>query len=144
MGWQVVLTHLWNTLSIRIYSISKKKKEKMLRLGLGGAGEKQYVSDSISQFHPYVCRLSLSCPTLCHLMDCSCKAPLLMWLFRQEYWSGLPFPTPGDLPDPGIKLASLTSPALASGFFTISATWEAQFHTLSIVLLNLSITESYS
>jgi len=34
---------------------------------------------------------------------------------RQEYWSGLPFPTPGDLPDPGIEP---TSPALAGGFFT--------------------------
>ena len=38
-----------------------------------------------------------------------------MWFSRQEYWSGLPFPSPGDLPDPGIKLAS---PALASRFFT--------------------------
>ena len=37
---------------------------------------------------------------------------------RQEYWSGLPFPTPGDLPDPEIELTSLASPALAGGFFT--------------------------
>ena len=37
---------------------------------------------------------------------------------RQEYWSGLPFTSPGDLPDPGIKPESLTSPALAGGFFT--------------------------
>ena len=37
---------------------------------------------------------------------------------RQEYWSGLPFPPPGDLPDPGIEPASLASPALAGGFFT--------------------------
>ena len=36
---------------------------------------------------------------------------------RQEYWSGLPCPSPGDLPDPDIKPASLTSPALAGGFF---------------------------
>ena len=41
--------------------------------------------------------------------------------------SGLPFPPPGDLPDLGIEPASLTSPALAVGFFTTSATWEAQF-----------------
>ena len=41
------------------------------------------------------------------------------WGFsRQEYWSGLPFPTPGDLPDPGIEPASPVSPALASRFFT--------------------------
>ena len=37
---------------------------------------------------------------------------------RQEYWSGLPFPPPGDLLDPGIKPVSLVSPALAGGFFT--------------------------
>ena len=42
-------------------------------------------------------------------------APLSMEFSRQEYWSELPFPTPGDLPDPGIKPMS---PALASGFFT--------------------------
>ena len=45
---------------------------------------------------------------------------------RQEYWSGLPFPSPGDLPDPGIKPASLTSLVLAGGFFTTSAIGKAQ------------------
>ena len=40
-----------------------------------------------------------------------------MGLSRQEYWSGLPFPPPGDLPDPGIKLASLGAPALQADFF---------------------------
>ena len=45
-------------------------------------------------------------------------APLSMESSRQQYWSGLPFPTPGDLPNPGIEPASLTSPALAGGFFT--------------------------
>ena len=49
------------------------------------------------------------------------QAPLSMRFPRQEYWSGLPCPPPGDLPDPGIKPASLTSPALAGGFFTTSA-----------------------
>ena len=44
---------------------------------------------------------------------------------RQEYWSGLPFPLPGDLPDPGIEPKSLKSPALPGGFFTTGATWEA-------------------
>ena len=41
---------------------------------------------------------------------------------RQEYWSGLLLPTPGDLPDPGMEPESLISPALASRFFTTSAT----------------------
>ena len=67
-----------------------------------------------------------SCPTLCDPMDCSLSVPLSMEFSRQEYWSGLPFPTPGDLPGPEIKPASLASPALASKFFTTSATQEAQ------------------
>ena len=46
------------------------------------------------------------------------QAPLSMEFSRQEYWSGLPFPSPGGLPDPGIEPTSLKSPALASGFFT--------------------------
>ena len=45
-----------------------------------------------------------------------------MGFSRQEYWSGLPWPPPGDPPDPGIKPASLMSPALAGGFFTNRAT----------------------
>ena len=44
-----------------------------------------------------------SCPTPWDPMDCSLQVPLSMGLSRQEYWSGLPFPSPEDLPDPGIK-----------------------------------------
>ena len=44
-----------------------------------------------------------SCPTLCNPMDCSCQAPLSTEFFRQEYCGGWPFPSPGDLPNPGIK-----------------------------------------
>ena len=44
---------------------------------------------------------------------------------RQEYWNGLPCPPPGNLPNPEMEDKSLMSPALASGFFTTSATWEA-------------------
>ena len=54
------------------------------------------------------------------------QAPLSMKLPRQEDWSGLPFPSPGDLPNPRI---GLVSPALASGFFITSTTWEALFLT---------------
>ena len=55
-----------------------------------------------------------------------CQAPLFMGFSRQEYWSGLPCPLPGDLPDPGIEPTSLTPPALADAFFTTSVTWEAK------------------
>ena len=53
------------------------------------------------------------------------QGPLSMGFSKQEHWSGLPFPPPGELPDPGIKPTSLMSPASAFGFFTTSATWEA-------------------
>ena len=51
----------------------------------------------------------------------ACQAPLSMGFSRQEYWSRLPIPTPGDLPNPGIKPVSLASPALVDWFFTTAA-----------------------
>ena len=53
------------------------------------------------------------------------QVPPSVGFSRQEYGSGLLFPSPGDLPDPGIEPPSLRSPALAGGFFTTSSTWEA-------------------
>ena len=53
------------------------------------------------------------------------QAPLSTGFSRQEHWSGLPFPPPGDLPIRGLEHMSLMSPALAGSFFTTSATWEA-------------------
>ena len=53
------------------------------------------------------------------------QALLSMEFSRQEYWSGLPFPSPENLPDPGIEPACLASPAVAGVFFTTSDTWEA-------------------
>ena len=50
------------------------------------------------------------------------QRPLSMGFYKQEYWSGLTLPTPGDLPDPGVESVS---PALAGGFLTNFATWEA-------------------
>ena len=57
----------------------------------------------------------------------ACQAPLSVEFSRQEYWSGLQYPPPGDLPNPGIELMSLLSLALAGGFFFYhGATQEAQ------------------
>ena len=47
-----------------------------------------------------------TCPTFCDPMDCVRQAPLSLGFSRPEYWSGLPFPSPGDLPNPGIELES--------------------------------------
>ena len=52
------------------------------------------------------------------------RVPLSMEFSRQEYWSGLPFPPPGDLPNAGIKPETPRSPESADGFFTTSATGE--------------------
>ena len=77
----------------------------------------------------------LSCPDACFpcllsrfshvwlfvsLWTVTLRTPLSMQFSRKEYWSGLPYHPPGDLPDPGTDLASLMSPALASGFLTTS------------------------
>ena len=65
----------------------------------------------------HICVYTQSCLTLCNLMDHSHQAPLSMECSRQEYWSRLPFPTPGDLPNPGIKPTCPAALALADGFF---------------------------
>ena len=61
------------------------------------------------------------------------QVPLPMEFSRQESWSGLPFPPPGDLPDPGMEPASLASPALTGRFFTtcdapLCVTWKINTH----------------
>ena len=54
-----------------------------------------------------ICVRTLSHVQLCDSMDCSLPGPSVHGIPRQEYWSGLPFPSPGDLPDPGIESGSL-------------------------------------
>ena len=76
-----------------------------------------------------------SCPTLCNPMTVARQAPLSMGFSRQEYRSGLPFPSPGDLSNPGIKLMSLMSPA--GGFFTTAPSWEAQSVNHSVMFDSL-------
>ena len=71
-----------------------------------------------------------SCPTLCNPMDyIACQAPLSMGFSRQEYWSGLPFPSPGDLPDSGTEPRS---PALQANSLSSEPPKESHMylHTL--------------
>ena len=79
----------------------------------GGALELDGVLSHLSHFQLFMT-----------LWTVACQAPLSMGFSRQEYWSGLPCPPPGDLPDPEIEPTSLMSPALAGRFFTTNATWE--------------------
>ena len=68
-----------------------------------------------------VCSVTWSCLTLCDPVDCSLSSSSAVEYFREEYWSGFPFPPPGDLPNPGTEPKSL-SPALAGRFFTTAPT----------------------
>ena len=70
----------------------------------------------------------------------ACQAPLSMEFSRQESWNGLPFPSPEDLPNPGIKPTSLASPVLAGGFFTTSNTWETRGSPTSTDLSSVSLS----
>ena len=67
------------------------------------------------------------------------QAPLPMGMSRQEYWSGLPLPTPGDFPDPGLKPTSPAPPALAGRLFTTAPPGKPFHYDCSFVL-----TQSFS
>ena len=69
------------------------------------------------------------------LWTLACQASLSMGFSRQEYWSGLPCPPTGDLPDPGIELESLTSPALTGRLLTTSGRSDA--YTLVEIIFNI-------
>ena len=70
------------------------------------------------------------------------QAPLFMEFSRQEYWSGLPCPPPGDLPHPGIKITSLMSLALKGRFFITSATWEAHVRNCLVPFCVLRVLDT--
>jgi len=66
-----------------------------------------------------LCSVAQLCPILCERMNYTDhQAPLSMGFSGQEYWNGLPFPSPGDLLDPAVEPVSLGSPELAGEFFT--------------------------
>ena len=63
---------------------------------------------SLQDIHESESEVAQSCPTLCDPWTVAHQAPLSMGFSRKEYWSGLPFPSPGDLPNPGIESGSPT------------------------------------
>ena len=101
---------------------------------------KQYeeydLNRNLEHIHKTICPCILS--HFCHVQHfvtvgtVAHQAPLFMGYFRQEYWSGLPCPPPGDLPKPGIQLMSLLSPTLEGGFLTTGVTWEEAHIPVSI------------
>ena len=82
------------------------------------------------------CAVSVqSCPTLCKPMDYGLSGSSIHGVFQAGMWSGFPFPTLGDLPDPGIKPTCLASPALAGRFLTTAPPWKPK----NIITLNFII-----
>ena len=71
------------------------------------------------------------------------QAPLSMGFPRQEYCSGLPCLSPGDLANPEMEPASLVSPALAGRFFTTSTIWEAQPNVMTVLITRLLKLKSF-
>ena len=69
----------------------------------------------------------------------ACQAPLSMGFSRQEYWSGLPFPTPEDLPDSRIKPMSPASPALAGRFFTTADSLPGKPLKKKYIIINVHV-----
>ena len=92
----------------------------------------------------HACMLShFSCARLCATV--ACQAPLSMGFSREEYWNGLPCPSPGDLPNKGLNLHVLCLlPWVVSGFFTTSTTCEAPNDTISMPKWRLSNTHIFS
>ena len=94
-------------------------------------GNFRTANESRDVTRPYACtraKLLQLCTTLCDPVDCSLPGSSVHGISQARYRSGLPFPSPGDLPHPGNKP---TSSALARGFFTTSSTWEVP-HVLII------------
>ena len=73
-----------------------------------------------------VCVRAQLCPTLCNPMDCSLPGSSVHGIFQARILEEVAISSPGDRPNPGVKPVSPVSPALAGGFFTTSATWEAE------------------
>ena len=95
--------------------------------GLGERYAKWNKSENILRDASHMC-VVLSCFSRVQLFatpwTVTCQAPQSMGFSRQECWSGLPFPSPGDLPNPGTEPASLISPTVTVWFFITSVTWE--------------------
>ena len=105
------------------YSLPGKSHGWWNLVGCSPWGRKE--SDTTEQLHFHF-KLLQSCSTLWTVWTVAGQIALSVGFSRQEYWSGVPYPPSGDLPNPGIEPGFLMSPALAAGFFTTSATWEDQ------------------
>ena len=92
------------------------------------------ISICVSVKYMYICANSLQpCLTLCDHMDCSPPGSSVHGILQARMWSGLPFPPPGDLPNPWIEPTS----ALVARFFTTSATWEVHAYIYIYIYIGI-------
>ena len=82
----------------------------------------------------YCCSVTKLCPILCNPIDCSLPGSSVHGILQQEYWSGLPFPSPGDLPDTGIEPVSST---VAGRFFTTEPLRKPYIQSISCEMARL-------
>ena len=113
-------------------------QEQALQQRVPGPGPVSYVASVYMHAQSLSCVWLFATPsTVAH------QVPLPLEFSRQKYWSGLPFPFPGDLPNPGIEPESIASSALASGLFTTNTTWEASwFHCYILYKADLDINRN--
>ena len=113
--------------------------------GLEGSSPGVYLGGICVSMHVCVCvcvpvcvcvcacaKLLQSCLTLCNPMDYSPPGTSLLGILQQEYWSGLPFPSPGDLLNPGIKTASPASPIFQANSLPLSLLGSLYVHPLEL------------
>ena len=111
---------MWQTLDFHLFSTTlANQKINCIFLLLSFSTYDQH----IFEFKWFICEVAQLCPILCNPMDCRPPGSSIHAFSRQEYWSGLPFLSPGDLPNPGIKPRS---PALQADALR-SATRESLF-----------------
>ena len=107
---------------------------------------KDFYQKNSGLFNVCVCSLTQSCPTLCGPMDCSPPGSSVHGIFQARILEWIATAHSRNLPNPVIEPASLASPDLESGFFTTSATWEAQSlfngHALMYLTLEYTVLES--
>ena len=120
----------------RVLSLSLAKRDHFSKILFPSFFPGVQVTHNILHGSPSGSQLSLQlCRTLCNPTDCCWPGSSLSMRFsRREYWSGLPFPSPGDLPNPGIESTSLRSPALPGRFFTTSPSGSLQLVKLKWLL----------
>ena len=126
-------------ISIRYYDLIFVYEPKGLKLRLCSKLLTSHIANEIPCISACVhAKWLQSCMTVCDGVDCSLTGSSVHGILRQEYWSGFPWPPPVDLLDPGIKLVSLLSAALADGFFTTSAAWESHISVYRLTIVYIS------